>query len=107
MNLLSRPKYRISGFFLFLLIFLFALVWSLEFFINQDGSAHMYSSFIMLELIKGNQNFAGIFAFNSIAVPNSSGHWLMALLLNVFSPFIVTKIIVTLTFAGFVAAIGW
>lgn len=31
----------------------------------------------------------------------------MVLLLNLFSPFTVTKILQTLTFAGFVAAIGW
>jgi len=61
----------------------------------------------MLELLKGNPAVAEIYAFNSISVPNSSGHWLLVLLINFFSPFLVTKIIVTLTFAGFVAAVGW
>lgn len=90
-----------------LIIFCCAPLWAVEYFINQDGSAHLYSSHIMLELLKGNPVFGEIFAFNSISIPNSTGHWLMVLLLNFFPPFVVTKIIVTLTFAGFVASIGW
>ncbi len=103
----SSPKFRTLGFFLLLIIFCCAPLWSVEYFINQDGSAHLYSSHIMLELLKGNPIFGEIFAFNSISIPNSSGHWLMVLLLNFFPPIVVTKIIVTLTFAGFVASIGW
>jgi len=61
----------------------------------------------MLELLKSNPVFGEVFAFNSISIPNSSGHWLMVLLLNFFSPFVVTKIMVTLAFAGFIAVIGW
>src|SRR5215213_7748153 len=107
MNLFGSPKFRIIVFFLLLVIFCGAPVWAVEYFINQDGSAHLYSSYIMLELLKGNPNFSEFFAFNSISIPNSSGHWLMTGLLNFFSPFVVTKLLVTLTFAGFVASIGW
>ena len=107
MNLFSSPKFLNAGFFLLLIVFCCAPVWAVEYFINQDGSAHLYSSYLMLELLKGNVLLGENFAFNSIAIPNSSGHWLMVLLLNVFSPFAVTKIIVTLTFAGFVASVGW
>src|SRR5215203_1704404 len=107
MNLFSSPNFRIIGFFILLIIFCCLPIWAVEYFINQDGSAHLYSSYIMLELLKGNPSFGELFAFNSISIPNSSGHWLMALLLNFFSPFVVTKIMVTLTFAGFVASTGW
>jgi hypothetical protein len=107
MNLFSSPKFRLTVFYLLLVIFCCAPIWSVQYFINQDGSAHLYSSFIMLELLKGNTVFGEVFAFNSISIPNSSGHWLMVLLLNFFSPFFVTKILVTLTFAGFIVVIGW
>ncbi|HEY0458459.1 MAG TPA: hypothetical protein VGC97_04855 [Pyrinomonadaceae bacterium] len=90
-----------------LIVFCCCPVWAVRYFINQDGSAHLYSSFLMLELLKGNPAANELFAFNSLSLPNSSGHWLMVLLLNFLSPFAVTKIIVTLTFAGFVASIGW
>ncbi len=107
MKVTATPNFRLLGFFLLLIIFCCLPIWSVEYFINQDGSAHLYSSFLMLELLKGNPFVSEIYAFNSISVPNSSGHWLMVLLLNFFSSFIVTKIIVTLTFAVFIASVGW
>ena len=69
--------------------------------------AHVYNASLMLELLKGNDFTHQYHALNSVPVPNSSGHWLMVLLLIFFSPFVVTKIIVTLTFAGLVASVGW
>jgi hypothetical protein len=107
MNLFGSPNFRLIGFYLVLIIFCCAPIWTVDYFVNQDGSAHLYSSFIMLELLKGNPVFTDVFVFNSISIPNSSGHWLMVLLLNFFSSFLVTKIIVTLTFAGLVASVGW
>ena len=107
MKQFSSPKFQNAVFFFVLVAFCCAPVWAVEYFINQDGSAHIYTAQVMLELLKGNPNFGEVFAFNSISIPNSSGHWLMVLLLIFFSSFTVTKILVTLTFAGLVAAIGW
>ncbi len=94
-------------FFLILIAVACSPVWSVEYFINQDGSGHLYSSSLMLEILRGNPTISHFYAFNSVSVPNSSGHWLLVLLLIFFQPFVVTKIIVTLTFAAFVASCGW
>lgn len=107
MKLFGFSDLRPSVFFILLVSFCCLPVWAFEYYINQDGSAHLYSSFLMLELFKGNQPFNEIIAFNSFSIPNSSGHWLMAVLLNFLSPFLVTKIIVSLTFAVFVGSVGW
>ena len=61
----------------------------------------------MLQLLQGNTFFSDVFAFNSLAVPNSSGHWLMAGLLTIFSPEIVSKITITICFALFTASVIW
>lgn len=98
---------RIGVFFVILVGFCLAPVWMVEHFVNQDGSAHVYSSFAMLGILRGEAEFGAFFSMNSIAVPNSSGHWLMAGLAVFFSPWIVTKLIVSLTFALFVAGAGW
>lgn len=101
------PGYKVY-IFLFILILTTCLpIWSVDYFINQDGSAHLYTASLMLELLKGNPLTSEFYTFNSIAVPNSSGHWLMVLLLNFFEPFTVTKLVQTITFAGFVASVGW
>src|SRR5215204_4120781 len=107
MNFFAAPSFRNIAFFILLIVFCGCPVWAVRYFINQDGSAHLYSSFLMLELLKGNPAANELFAFNSLSVPNSSGHWLMSLVLLFLTPFAVTKIIVTLTLAGFVASIGW
>lgn len=107
MNRPPSAKMRLFGFYFLLVAFCCAPVWSVEYFINQDGSAHLYSSYLMLELLKGNPSVSEIYALNSFSVPNSSGHWLMVLLFNFFSPFVITKIMVTLTFAGLVASVAW
>lgn len=107
MKLFALPNFRLFVFYILLIAFACCPVWIVPNFINQDGSAHLYSSYIMLELLKGNPAVGEIYAFNSFSVPNSSGHWLLVSLLNFFSSFTATKIIVTLTFAGFVASVGW
>lgn len=94
-------------FCLLLLLFTCLPIWSVKYFINQDGSAHLYNAFLMLEILRGNPLVSDFYALNSISVPNSTGHWLMVLLLNIFSPFTITKIMQTVTFAGVVAAVGW
>ena len=107
MKYFSSLKLQIIIFFLILIAIACSPVWSVEYFVNQDGSGHLYSSHLMLEILKGNQAVSELFIFNSVSVPNSSGHWLQVLLLVLFQPFVVTKIIVTFTFAGFVASVGW
>lgn len=82
-------------------------IWWVSYFVNQDGSGHLHTASLMGRLIAGDAFTAEFYKFNSISVPNSSGHWLMVLLLEVFSAFTVTKILVTLTYAMFVAGAGW
>lgn len=93
----------ISGnviFFLFLTAACCFPVWFSTAFINQDGSAHVYSAYLLLHP-------APLTALNTAAVPNSSGHWLMALLLMFFPALTVTKLMTTFTFGGIVASAGW
>lgn len=102
----TSPK---LAFVLFLLLALVtgAPVWAVTYFVNQDGPGHVYSAKIMYEILRGHPVYADVYALNSLAIPNSTGHWLMALLIPVFSAFTVTKIIVSLTFLGFAASVAW
>ena len=92
---------------LLLCIVILSPIWSVERFIVQDASGHVNTSFVMSELLKGNTFFAEFYQFNSIFVPNSSGHWLMVLLLQIFSPFVVTKIMMSLTFIALPVSAVW
>ncbi len=82
-------------------------VWGVEYFVNQDGSAHVHSAYLMTEILRGNPFVSDTYVLNSICVPNSSVHIILALLLQVFSAFTTTKIVVCGLFAGVVASVGW
>jgi hypothetical protein len=107
MSVLKSPLLRPALIFIGLVVLTCSPVWSVDYFINQDGSAHVYSAYLMLELLKNNPQVHELYAFNSLSVPNSSGHWLLVLLLNFFSAYTATKIIVTLTFAGLIGSVGF
>ena len=99
-----------TGFILFTVLlaaFTCAPVWAVEYFINQDGSGHVYTASLMTELLRGNSFVKEVFAFNSLTFPNSSGHWLLVFLLFLVSPFTATKILMTFTYLGIVAGAGW
>lgn len=84
-----------------------APIWSVERFVVQDGSAHLNTSFMMVEMLKGNDFFRAQFEFNSPFVPNSSAHWLIGSLLQIFSPFVVTKVMMTLAFVLVPISVLW
>jgi hypothetical protein len=101
-------KLKNAGFlFLGNLAFICSPIWGVSRFVNHDGSGHLYTSYVMLKILAGDDFFSRVFTFNSFAVPNSTGHWLMVALLALFSPVVVTKLVLTLTLALFAAAVVW
>lgn len=82
-------------------IFSLLPVYSVRFFSNNDGSGHLYIGYVMRQLIAGNDLFSRYFEFNSFSLPNSTGHWLIALFLGFMPPEMVTKLMLTVTFLAF------
>lgn len=107
MNSGGSPKARLILFFFVLIILTCFPVWSVDYFVNGDGSGHLHTASLMGKLLTGDPIAGQFYKFNSFSVPNSSGHWILLLLLQFFSPFTVTKLIVTLTYVLFVAGAGW
>lgn len=92
----SELNFRSKEFLFFLLINFLSLVpfFSVTYFYQQDGLGHLYTSYVMKELVLNNSFFQQTFLLNSIALPNSIGHWIMAILSVFFSVTTVSKIIV-------------
>lgn len=61
----------------------------------------------MLELLRGDPRVAEIHQFNLLSFPNSGGHWLLAFFLLFTSAFTATKLMMSVTYVGFVASVGW
>jgi hypothetical protein len=107
MNLIQSSRARLALIFVLLTVFACAPIWGVRYLINQDGSGHVNGAWVMLELLRGNPRFTDLFQFNFIFFPDVSGHWLMALMLLFTSAFTTTKVMMTLTYVGLVAAVGW
>jgi hypothetical protein len=82
-------------------------IWSVEYYVNQDGSLHLYNAYLILEILKGNQAVSQFVTFSPVLVPNLTGHWILAGLLSIFSAAVATKVFVSLLFAGLVASMCW
>ena len=103
----GRNKFlRVLALYVCLVAFCTSPIWLGGYFINQDGSAHVSNAWIMLGLLQGEPLYAELYSFNTFALPNSIGHWLLAVLLIFVSPFAATKIMVVGIFAATVAAAG-
>lgn len=107
MQLFKSENFKLFIFLTVLLIVTCSPIWGVEYFVNQDGSAHLYSASLMIEILSGNPKITQYVTLNSFAIPNAAGYWVLVFLLLIFSPFTVTKIIVTLTYFLFVCAVGW
>ncbi|HKP67879.1 MAG TPA: hypothetical protein VJV05_01265, partial [Pyrinomonadaceae bacterium] len=68
-----------------------APIWCVDYFVQQDGSAHIYNSYMMGLILRGDPS-AAYLALNTLAVPNSTGHWLLAFMLQFVGPFAATKL---------------
>lgn len=107
MSSVPVPKGRLILFFVLLIALTSSPVWTVDYFVNGDGSGHLHTASLMGKLLAGDEFASEFYKFNSFSVPNSTGHWILLLLLQFFSGFTVTKIMVTLTYALFVAGAGW
>lgn len=94
-------------FYLLVVGFCTSPIWLGGYFINQDGAAHANNSWIMSGLAVGDPHFTELYEFNLLTLPNSIGHWLLAGLLLIFSPYTASKIMVLGIFAGSVASAGY
>ncbi|MER3632448.1 MAG: hypothetical protein C4325_10045 [Blastocatellia bacterium] len=79
-------------------------IFSVVYFTNNNGSGHLYIAYVMRELLAGNELFSRFFECNSLAVPNSTGHWIIAGLLGFTSPQIATKLMLAITFLAYFAS---
>jgi hypothetical protein len=95
MRFFSAANLRPFGIYLLIVVFACLPIWAVDDFVNQDGSPHLYNAYLIVELLRGNPAFTEIYALNSAPIPNLTGHYLLALFLLVFTPPVVTKIMVT------------
>jgi hypothetical protein len=90
-----------------LLVVALAPIWGVPYHITQDGPAHVYSSKVLIGLLRNDPAYTGVYSFTPAPVPNSIGHWLTASMLLVVGQFTAAKLISSLSFAGLVGSVAW
>lgn len=107
MSLFSKTNIQNLAIFSILVLLPLSAIWSVEFYVNQDGMPHLYNAYLILEILKGNEAISQFVTLNPVLIPNLTGHWILAFLLSVFSAAAATKIFVSFLFAGLVASVCW
>lgn len=107
MNFLRSSKFQAFALYLVIITGVTSPIWCIQNFAVQDGSAHVYNAFLMSQLTFNASHAVSQLTLNTPAVPNSSGHWALMLLLQLFSAINAVKVMLILTYALFVAVVGW
>jgi hypothetical protein len=105
MKIFFGPK--AAAIFLYIIVVFAATspVWSIRYFVVQDGASHVYNAYLLSELVTKDPSVSNWLTFNTLAVPNATGHWLLAILLQVFSGYLSMKVMTVGCYATFVASV--
>lgn len=84
-----------------------AAIWGVQWFLTQDGSAHLYNAHILLKLLQSDARFSQFYQVQWQPLPNWAGHLSLMALLSFLPARAVDRVMITLTFAGLACAIAW
>jgi hypothetical protein len=84
-----------------------AAIWSVAYFVTQDGPAHLYNAQILVWSFDASSPFRDVFTVHWQPIPNWAGHLVLAGLMAVFPAWVADRVIMSLTLAGFAASILW
>lgn len=86
----------VGAWFLVLALLQLVPVWSPAYYPTADGPSHLYNAFVLRELLQHRGGpIAEAFAIDWRPHPNVLGHWILVVLLDVFSPAVAEKILVS------------
>lgn len=103
----GRLSFYTFAIFLLLVICACAPIWYVGQFYGNDGISHLRSASLILDFVRGGPRAPGFYELSATLVPNSMAHWLMSVLLTVVSGSTAYKMVTSLLYCLFVAAVGW
>lgn len=102
-----RPGFR-SGIILVLAMTpALAAIWTVPWFVTQDGPAHVYNAQILARSFDPGSPFRDVYTIRWQPIPNWIGHLALAGLVAVVPPWVADRILISLTLAGFAGAVFW
>ena len=82
-------------------------VWTVPWFVTQDGPAHIYNAQILAESFKAESPSRAIYTIEWKPIPNWSGELILAALVSCLPAWIADRIMTSATLLGLAAATLW
>lgn len=82
-------------------------IWTVPWFVTQDGPAHLYNAHIIAESLRPDSPFRDIYEIRWEPLPNWAGHLTLIGFMKVLPPRTADRAMMTLTLMGFALAIAW
>ena len=84
-----------------------AAIWTVPWFVTQDGLTHLYNASIIVDSFAADSAFRPYFEVHWSPLPNWGGHLALIGLLKVVSPWTADRIMMSATLLGFAVAAVW
>lgn len=99
----SRDFWIVAG----LLSPVLAAIWTVPWFVTQDGLTHLYNATIIVDSFAADSAFRPYYEVHWSPLPNWGGHLVLVGLLKLVSPWTADRIMMSATLLGFAAAMVW
>ncbi len=84
-----------------------AAIWTVRWFVTQDGPAHIYNAQILAWSFHNESPFREVYAIRWQPIPNWAGHLLLAGLVAILPAWLADRLMTSVTLVGFAAAVLW
>jgi hypothetical protein len=84
-----------------------AAIWTVPWFVTQDGPAHVYNAQILALSFDPQSPFRSIYTIQWKPIPNWVGHLVLAGLVAIAPAWVADRIMISLTLVGFAAGMLW
>jgi hypothetical protein len=106
---LSAPRSLWTAWLLVGLLLLPALLaaWTIPSFVTQDGPTHLYNAWILAHSFSSSSAFEPYYTIYWQPLPNWAAHLILTGMLQVVSPWVADRLMITATGLGFAASLVW
>jgi hypothetical protein len=104
---MRRPAFRSSLILVSALAPALAAIWTVPWFLTQDGPAHVYNAQILTRSFGAGSPFEDVYMIRWQPIPNWMGHLALAGLVAILPAWVADRILISLTLAGFAASVFW
>ena len=102
-----RPEFRSGLLLVVVMAPALAAVWTVPWFVTQDGPAHVYNAQVLAWSFDPGSPFRDVYTIRWQPIPNWIGHLALAALVASVPSWVADRILISMTFVAFAGVIFW